>query len=74
MISYVRHGFEEVNANKCHILQVRTRNQKIDYEINGTKLESVQCVKGLGIMIASSLKFSKQCKDATDKANESWVL
>ncbi len=47
----------------------RTRNQKFDDEMNGTKTESVQCVTDLGITIASSLKFSQQCKDAAGKAN-----
>ncbi len=37
--------------------------------MNGTKLESVQCVKDLGVIVASSLKFSQQCKDARGKAN-----
>ncbi len=37
--------------------------------MNGTKLESVQCVKDLGVTVASSLKFSQQCKDAAGKAN-----
>ncbi len=37
--------------------------------MNGTKLESVQCVKDLGVPVVSSLKFSKQCKDAAGKAN-----
>ncbi len=37
--------------------------------MNGTKVESVQCVKDLGVMIASSLKFSQQCKDAAGKTN-----
>ncbi len=37
--------------------------------MNGTKLESVQCVKDLGIPVASSFKFSQQRKDATGKAN-----
>ncbi len=37
--------------------------------MNGTKLESVQCVKDLGVLVASRLKFSQQCKDATGKAN-----
>ncbi len=32
--------------------------------MNGTKLESVQCVKFLGVCITSSLKFSVQCNDA----------
>ncbi len=57
------------NVNKCHILLVGTRNQKFDYEMNGVKLDSVQCVKDLGVSIASNLKFSQQCKDATSKAN-----
>ncbi len=37
--------------------------------MNGTKLESVQCVKDLGVTVASSLKFSQQGKDAACKAN-----
>ncbi len=37
--------------------------------MNDIKLESVQCVKDLGVTIASSLKFSQQCKDAAGKAN-----
>ncbi len=37
--------------------------------MNDIKLESVQCVKDLGVSVASSSKFSQQCKDATSKAN-----
>ncbi len=37
--------------------------------MNGTKLESVLCVKDLGVNITSSLRFSQQCKDAAGKAN-----
>ncbi len=37
--------------------------------MNGTKLESVQCVKDLGVTVESSLKFTKQWKDAAEKAN-----
>ncbi len=55
------------NVNKCHILHVGTRNEKFDYEMNGVKLDSVQCVKDLGVSIASNLKFSQQCKDAANK-------
>ncbi len=57
------------NVNKCHILHVGTRNRKFDYEMNGVKLDSVQCVKDLGVSTASNLKFSQQCKDAAGKAN-----
>ncbi len=37
--------------------------------MNGTKLESAQCVKDLGVFVASSLNFSQQWKDAAGKAN-----
>ncbi len=57
------------NVDKCQVLQVGTRNKKFDYEMNGVKLKSVQCVKDLGVKIASNLKFSQQCVDAANKAN-----
>ncbi len=38
--------------------------------MNGAKHESVQCVKTLGVSVASSLKFYQQCKDAAGKANK----
>ncbi len=40
------------NVKKCHILQVGTRKLKYDYELSGEKLESVHCVKDLGVTIA----------------------
>ncbi len=36
--------------------------------MNGVNLKGVQCLKGLGVTVASNLKLSKQCKDATRKA------
>ncbi len=58
------------NANKLHILQVSTRNKQIyKYEMSGVKLKSAQCVKDLGVTIASNLKFSLYCKEAACKAN-----
>ncbi len=37
--------------------------------MSGVKLKSVQCVKDLGVKIASNLKFLHQCIDAANKAN-----
>ncbi len=51
------------NVNKCHI------KKKYEYEMGGVKLESVHCLKDLGVTITSSLKFSKHCKEAVCKAN-----
>ncbi len=53
-----------------HFTGRHKKQKKNEYEMNGTKLESVQCVKDLGVSVASSLKFSQQCKDAAGKANK----
>ncbi len=37
--------------------------------MNLVKLETAQCVKALGVTIASNLKLSLQCKEAACKAN-----
>ncbi len=57
------------NVNECHLLQVDTKSQKIAYDMNGIKIESVQCIKHLGVTTASNLKLSQQCQAATGKAN-----
>ncbi len=40
--------------------------------MGGVKLESVHCVKDLGVTITSNLKFSQQCKEAACKVNRIW--
>ncbi len=57
------------NVNKCHVLQVETKNRKCEDEMNGGKFESVQCVKDLAVTIASNLKFSLHSKEAACKAD-----
>ncbi len=37
--------------------------------MNGTRLERLQSVKGLGVTVASSLRFTQQCKDTAGKAD-----
>ncbi len=51
------------------LYQEGTRNQKFDYKMNGVKTESVQYAEDLGVMLASNLEFSRQCKDTVGKAN-----
>ncbi len=41
------------NVDNGQVLQVGTRN-KFDYEMRGVKLKSVQCIKDLGVKIASN--------------------
>ncbi len=42
------------SVDKCHVLQVGTRNKKFDYEMRGIKLKIVQCAKDLGVKIATT--------------------
>ncbi len=37
--------------------------------MNGIKLGNVECIKDLSVMIASSIKFSQQLRDAAGTAN-----
>ncbi len=57
------------NVDKCQVLEAGTRNKKLDYEMRGVKLKSIQCTKDLGVKIMSNLKFSQQCVDAANKRN-----
>ncbi len=57
------------SVNNCHILQMGKKNPKFEYEIGGVKLDSIQCVKDLGVTISSNLKFYLHCKEAACKAN-----
>ncbi len=40
---------------------------KYEYEMGGVKLESVHCVRDLGVTIKSNLKFSQHCKEVACK-------
>ncbi len=57
------------NVDKCQVFQVGTRNKKLDFELRGVKLKSVQCTKDQVVKIASNLNFSQQCVNAAKKAN-----
>ncbi len=53
--------------NKCQILQIGSKNRKMDYEMCGVQIKSVQSVKDLGVTVSSNLKFSQQCNEAVKK-------
>ncbi len=55
--------------NKCQILQIGSKNRKMDYEMCGVKVKSVQWVKDLGVTVPFSLKCAQQCNEAVKEAN-----
>ncbi len=61
------------NVKKCHILQVGTRNLKYDCEMSGEKLESVHCVKDLGVRLRRILNSPTNVKRLRVKLTECWA-
>ncbi len=57
-----------MSTNATFYKQVQ-ETKNIEYDMKGVTLESVQCVKDIGITTASSIKFSQQCKDVAGRAN-----
>ncbi len=61
-------------GEKCSLMSTMLHSisgyKKPKLAMNGVKIESIQCIKDLGITIALNLKFSKQCKDAMGKVKK----
>ena len=51
----------EFIKKKCHIIHLGKNNRGYEYNLGGTKLESSECEKDLGVMVHQTLKPSKQC-------------
>ncbi len=75
-ISQWSHRWEmPFNVKKCYVLQVGTKkNKKKYYKTNGVKIESLQCVKELGVMTESNLNFSLNAEMSRVKPIECWIL
>ncbi len=63
-------------VNKCHSLQIGTRNQKFEYEIDVVKVRSLQSLKILASRLrhASTSPTSSNPKMQQVKNTECWVL
>lgn len=57
------------NVGKCKILHFGNKNPKIEYKMNGVKLESVTGERDLGIWIDTSMKPSKHCNKVANSTN-----
>lgn len=58
------------NVDKCKVMHIGHHNPKHEYFMAGKKLIPVTEEKDLGVIISSDLKSSKQCNDASKKANK----
>ena len=58
------------NTDKCKVLHIGHRNEKIDYSLDGRQLENTEKENDLGVTITSNLKPSQQCSEVVKKANK----
>ena len=57
------------NSEKCHILHLGGNNNRYEYTMGGSVLETVEYEKDVGVIIHQSLKPSMQCARAAARAN-----
>ena len=57
------------NIGKCQVLHVGTLNMNLNYTMNDHSINTTKQAKDLGITITDSLKPSRQCLEAANKAN-----
>jgi ribonuclease P/MRP protein subunit RPP40 len=58
------------NVDKCKVMHIGRNNRKVEYFMEGRKLEKVKEEKDLGIMISDNLKVNNQCVKAAKKGNQ----
>jgi hypothetical protein len=58
----------KVAVEKCAILHLGNSNPCRQYDINDASTPSVSCMKDLGILVSSNMKFSDHCTDVAQKA------
>ena len=59
----------EFNSQKCKVMHVGKDNREFKYVMEGCWLEAVGEEKDLGVVDDRTMKFSKQCLEARNKAN-----
>ena len=60
----------DFNTKKCKVMHIGKKNSSVDYFMEGTKLESVNVERDLGVLISNDLKVSSQCLKASNTANK----
>ena len=58
-----------VAIEKCAVLHLGLTNPRREYEINGSKIPSVNSIRDIGIEVDQTMKFSNQCKSIAQRAN-----
>ena len=57
------------NIDKCEVLHIGKINNKINFEMGGKIVVSLEEERDLGVIISSNLKVAKQYRKVVDTAN-----
>ena len=57
------------NVDKCSVMHVGRQNNKHEYNMGSSKINSIILEKDLGVLFDSNIKFSNQCTVAASNAN-----
>ena len=59
----------QFNVSKCKIMHVGRSNPRAEYTMSGTRLETTESERDIGVKIHQSLRPSTQCREAASRAN-----
>jgi hypothetical protein len=57
------------NSDKCKVMHMGVRNTRVEYYMNGIKLEDIEEERDLHIIVQNNLKCDKQCAKVVKQAN-----
>ena len=52
------------NVAKCHVMHLGHHNPKSEYLMDGSKLDTTECERDIGVLVSDNLKPSQQCRKA----------
>ena len=60
----------QFNVEKCAVMHMGRKNTAFEYKIGNRKLRETEEEKDLGVIVHQSIKTSRQCLEAANKANK----
>ena len=70
LMEWTRKWQMKFNVNKCAVLHFGFNNPNYQYFMDGKQLQSKEEEKDLGIIVTTSMNFSKHCASSVKKANQ----
>ena len=68
LIKWANDWSMDFNIKKCKIMHFGRRNLQFKYHMNGVELAEVEVERDIGVCVASNLKPSQHCREATGRA------